>query len=433
VPVLDATHDPAITTWVPSGRGHGDFPIQNLPLCVFSTGDAQRHGGVRIGDELLDLAALTDAGLLDGAAAVAAAVAGAGPDLNALFALGAPARQALRQAVHRLLSAGAVEQPLVAPLLHPVAGCALHLPARIGDYTDFYAGRNHAEHVGALFRPDNPLPPNYDWVPIGYHGRASTVRPSGAPVPRPSGQRAQPDGPPVFAPSEQLDYELELGIWVGASPTPGRPVPIGRAGEQIAGYCLLNDWSARDLQRWEAQPLGPFLAKNFATTVSPYVVTPEALAPYRIALRRPAGRPGPLPYLHAELDQREGGLDIGLEVSLSTAAMRDGGRPPAVLARSSTTELYWTPAQLVAHHSSGGCELQPGDLLGSGTVSTAGDDGLGCLLEATRGGRVAVTLPGGQTRTYLADGDEVVLRARAARPGVAPVGFGECRGRVVVG
>jgi fumarylacetoacetase len=436
---LDQTHDPGRRSWVASAEGHPDFPIQNLPLGVFSPpgGNGGPRPGVAIGDEILDLAAATAAGLLAGEAGLAAAAAVEGPSgpatLNGLLALGAGPRRALRARLSELLAEGSVERARVEPLLHRAADCALHLPAAIGDYTDFYVGIHHAANVGRLFRPDNPLLPNYKWVPIGYHGRASTVRPSGAPVRRPSGQRKRPEeAAPSFGPCRNLDYELELGVWIGPGNGHGTPVPIGEAAEHVAGYCLLNDWSARDVQAWEYQPLGPFLSKSFHTTVSAWVVTPEALAPFRAAQpSRPEGDPAPLEYLLDEADQRAGALDVELEVLLLTQGMRAAGRPPHRLSLSGTRHMYWTVAQMVAHHTSNGCDLRPGDLLGSGTISAPAREGYGSLLETTAGGREPVALPDGETRAFLEDGDEVLLRARARREGAATIGFGECRAVVL--
>jgi fumarylacetoacetase len=301
---------------------------------------------------------------------------------------------------------------------------------RIGDYTDFYAGIVHATNVGALFRPDNPLLPNYKHVPIGYHGRASSVVPSGHPLRRPKGQRKPAsETEPSFGPSRNLDYELELGIWIGPSNALGEPIPIDQAAQHIAGYCLLNDWSARDIQGWEYQPLGPFLAKNFGTTVSPWIITPEALAPFRIAQpARPEGDPKPMEYLWNAADQAHGALGLELEVLLLTPGLREKGLPPHRLSRGQASGLYWTPAQLVTHHTCGGCNLQPGDLLGTGTISTT--EGFGSLLEITRGGKAPLTLASGETRRFLEDGDEVFLVARARKEGFAAIGFGECRGVV---
>lgn len=429
---LDRTHDPRVTSWVPSARDHPDFPIQNLPLGVVrGPGDDAATGATRIGNDVLGLDGLAGSGLLSGAAQQAAEAA-SGPTLNRLFALGAGPRRALRLALHRLLADGAPEAGRVAGLLQPAAAVEVLLPARIGDYTDFYAGIHHAINVGRLFRPDQPLLPNYTWVPIGYHGRSSTVQVSGVPFRRPRGQRLPaPDAPPVYEPTRRLDFELELGVWIGPGTEPGEPVPIGSAAEHVAGFCLLNDWSARDVQAWEYQPLGPFLAKNFATTVSAWVVTPEALAPYRTAQHRPAEDHDPLPYLSHASDQRSGGVDVELEVHLLTPRMRAEGRPAHRLSRSSTRHLYWTPAQLITHHASGGCRLRAGDLLGTGTLSAPTADGLGSLLEITVGGAKPIELPGGEERTFLADGDEISLSARAHRPGAAPVGFGECRATVL--
>jgi fumarylacetoacetase len=430
--MLDATHEPSRRSWVASAEGHPDFPIQNLPLGIFSPAGGPPRAGVAIGDEILDIAAAGGAGLLKGVADEAVAAL-SGPRLNGLLALGAGPRRALRARLSDLLTDGSAEAESVVPLLHRAADCAMHLPAAIGDYTDFYVGIHHATNVGRLFRPDSPLLPNYKWVPIGYHGRASTVMPSGAPVRRPCGQRKRPDeAEPSFGPCRNLDYELELGIWIGPGNEQGTPIPIGQVGEHVAGYCLLNDWSARDVQAWEYQPLGPFLSKSFHTTISPWIVTPEALAPFRTAQPpRPEGDPAPLAYLLDEDDQRHGALEIELEVLLSTERMRAAGRQAQRLALSGTRHMYWTTAQMVAHHASNGCSLRPGDLLGSGTISAPTPDGYGSLLETTQGGKAPVALPDGETRTFLEDGDEVILRARARRDGAAPIGFGACRGIVL--
>lgn len=430
---LDATHDPALRSWVPGADGHAAFPIQNLPFGIFTPPDGcGPRGGVAIGNRILDLGRAAAAGLFSGLAEQAAAAASA-DTLNSFMGLGAGPRRALRGRLSELLRAGHADVATVAGCLHDAAACVLHVPARIGDYTDFFVGIHHATNSGRVFRPDHPLLPNYKYVPIGYHGRASSVLASGTDVRRPKGQIKPPDANvPRYAPSERLDYELELGIWIGPGSALGEPVPIAQAGDHIAGYCLLNDWSARDIQAWEYQPLGPFLGKSFGTTISAWVVTPEALAPFRIPQpARPDGDPAPLPYLLDAADQAGGAFDVVLESLLLTPAMREAGLPPHRLAVSNTRYMYWTAAQMVAHHSSNGCNLQPGDLFGSGTISAPTADGRGCLLEMTFGGRDAVTLPSGETRRFLADGDEVILRARAEKPGAAPVGFGECRGRVL--
>lgn len=430
--ILDETHDASLDSWVGSAGNHPDFPLQNLPLGIISTPGAAPRGGVAIGDAILDLAGLAGAGALTSDALEAARLA-SGPSLNPFLAAGAPARRALRLALSRLLRRGSGDEALVRPHLRAAKDCTLHLPAVIGDYTDFYAGIHHATNVGRQFRPDNPLLPNYKHVPIGYHGRSSSIIPSGAAFRRPRGQRLAPGAAlPSFDPTRRLDYELELGIWIGGDNAQGTPVGIGEAADAIAGYGLLNDWSAREIQAWEYQPLGPFLAKNFATTVSPWIVSPEALAPFRTAQApRPDGDPSPLPYLLDSDDQVAGALAVELGVEIRTAAMREHGLAWHRLATSDARHLYWTPAQLVAHHSCNGCNLRAGDLFGSGTVSGPDPDGVGSLLELTQGGKAPVLLPNGETRTFLEDGDEIALVARASRDGYAGIGFGPCIGRVL--
>ncbi|MBE9604467.1 fumarylacetoacetase [Acetobacteraceae bacterium H6797] len=430
--MLDQTHAPGLRSFVASANGHPDFPIQNLPLGIFSTVGTSLRGGVAIGDSVLDLPALADADLLTGAAADAAAATASG-SLNALFALGAGPRQALRAALSALLAEGSAKQAQVEKFLYPTSDVTLHLPARIGDYTDFYAGIQHAENVGRQFRPDNPLLPNYKYVPIGYHGRASSVVLTGTALHRPKGQRKPAsETVPSYGPCRNLDYELELGIWIGQGNALGEEIAIADAASHIAGYCLLNDWSARDIQGWEYQPLGPFLAKSFGTTISPWVITPEALAPFRIAQApRPNGDPAPLPYLWDEADQAGGAIDLRLDVLLMTPGLKEKGLPPHLLGRSNTKHLYWTPAQFVAHHSGNGCNLNPGDLFGSGTISGPSESAYGSLLEITNGGRKPVTLASGEERRFLEDGDEIFLVARAEKDGVAGIGFGECRGTIL--
>ena len=419
-------------SWVEHANGHSDFPLQNLPLGIFSRAGGERRSGVAIGDAILDLEAVLAAGLFDGQAR-AAVEAARGGALNAFFALGRGPRVALRERLLQLLGEGSEHQAAVQPALYPASECELHLPARIGDYTDFYVGIEHAKNVGKLFRPDNPLLPNYKHVPIGYHGRASTIRPSGTDVRRPKGQTL-PAGQsePSFGPCARLDYELELGIWIGQGNELGAPIAIGDAAEHIAGFCLLNDWSARDIQAWEYQPLGPFLSKSFISSVSPWVVTAEALEPFRCAQpARPEGDPQPLSYLLDKRDQAAGAFDIELEVLLLTERMREQNLPAHRLTLSNTLSMYWTVAQMVAHHSVNGCQLQPGDLFGSGTLSGAQPGQFGSLLEITEGGKHPVELASGEVRKFLEDGDEIILRARASRDGVASIGFGECRGKVV--
>jgi fumarylacetoacetase len=370
---------------------------------------------------------------------LAATAAGActGSALNPLMALGAGPRAELRRQVSDLLrtdaSARRTDHRLGERLLVPQGDAELLLPAVIGDYTDFYASVDHATNVGSMFRPDNPLLPNYKWVPIGYHGRASSIVPSGTPVRRPSGQSRGPEAQtPSFGPTRSLDYEMELGLFVAAGNPLGEPVPIARAEERIFGFCLVNDWSARDIQTWEYQPLGPFLAKNFATTVSPWVVSIEALEPFRVpAYERPAGDPAPLAYLESPENRRRGGFDVTLEVLLRTARMRDTGLPAYRLSRSRMADLYWTPAQMLTHHTSNGCNLEPGDLFATGTISGPAKDSRGCLLELTWRGAEPVTLPTGETRRFLEDGDEVIMRGYCQRPGTPRIGFGECQGVVL--
>ena len=413
-------------------QGHPDFPIQNLPLGVFSRAGETPRGGIAIGAQILDLAALASSGLLS-AEAQHAASAAAAPSLNAMLALGAGPRRAMRRGVSALLAKDAAERAKVEPLLAPMNQAIMHLPVQVGNYTDFYVGIHHATNIGKLFRPDNPLLPNYKHVPIGYHGRASTVRPSGTALVRPQGQTKALDAEgPSFGPTRRLDYELELGVWLAAGNDLGTPIPIGEAWDHVAGMSLLNDWSARDVQAWEYQPLGPFLAKNFLTTVSPWIVTQEALAPFRRAQpARPQGDPRPLPYLWDEADQREGALSIELEVHLSSAAMRAQGTAPLRLSRGPASNMYWTIAQMVTHHASNGCQVETGDLLGSGTLSGSEDGSQGSLMEITRGGSAPVTLPTGESRSFLEDGDELLLSGRLVAEGAVPIGFGECRGRVM--
>jgi fumarylacetoacetase len=433
--MIDDSHSPARRSWLASANHHVDFPIQNLPLGVFTPPSGAARGGVAIGDDILDLAVALELGLFDGLAARAAEAA-SGPTLNPLFALGGEARRALRRRLGEILDADGRERARIEPLrfrfIHRAVDCRLELPAAIGDYTDFFAGIHHATNAGKLLRPDNPLLANYKYIPIGYHGRASSIVVSGAGVRRPNGQRKPAaELVPSFGPSRNLDYELELGVWIGPGNEVGTPIPIAEAASHIAGFCLLNDWSARDIQAWEYQPLGPFLGKSFLTTISPWVVTPEALAPFRIAQApRPDGDPAPLPYLLDARDQAAGALDIELEALLLTPGLREKELPAHRLSASNARHLYWTVAQLVAHHASGGCNLRPGDIFGTGTISGPGEDALGSLLEISAGGRRPVTLASGESRRFLEDGDTVIMRARCQREGFASIGFGECRGTI---
>jgi fumarylacetoacetase len=413
-------------SWVGSAHG-SDFPVQNLPLGIFSEAKGRRRPGVAIGDYVLDLAGIAD--LLDDDWRDDLAQ----PVLNAWLARGHQANSDLRDHLTELLSDERYRDD-VEPQLIGQSEVRLHVPCLIGDYTDFYVGIHHATNVGKQFRPDNPLLPNYKYVPIGYHGRASSVRASGEPVIRPNGQRKPPTAElPEYGPSQRLDYELELGLWIGRGNELGSPIPIGEAPDHIAGFCLLNDWSARDLQAWEYQPLGPFLAKNFLTSVSPWIVSPKALAPFRKAMPpRPEGDPAPLAYLDDPQDRETGALAIELEVTLTTAQMREANLPPHLLSRGSAdAAMYWSAAQIVAHHSANGCNLQPGDLIGTGTLSTSDNQGLGSLLEISRGGSQPIELATGEMRSFLEDGDEVTLRAWCEAEGATSIGLGECVGRVV--
>jgi fumarylacetoacetase len=433
----DETHDPRRQSWVASANGHAEFPIQNLPLGVFTppAGGAPR-GGVAIGERILDVQAALVEGLFSGEARRAAEAA-AGPTLNPLMALGAGPRAALRRRVSALLAADGAErgklEGIAGRLLPVAAECTLHLPAAVGAYTDFFAGIHHARNGGRRRDPDNPLKPNYKYVPVAYHSRASSVRPSGVAIRRPHGQHKAPADPaPRFGPSQKLDYELELAVWIGPGNALGEPIPIGRAAEHIFGLGLLNDWSARDVQGWESQPLGPFLGKNFGTTVSPWIVTPEALLPFRTAQPpRPQGDPPPLPYLLDAADQQQGAFDIALEALLLTPAMREHNLPPHRLSASSATDLYWTLAQLVAHHTCGGCNLEAGDVFGTGTISGPTPQGWGSLMELSQDGQRRIALSSGESRSFVEDGDEVILRAHCRRAGAVPIGFGECRARIV--
>jgi fumarylacetoacetase len=426
-----------LSSWVASANGHADFPLHNLPFGVFRRAGSSEtpRVGVAIGDAILDVAACHAAGLCGEADALTqqAMRACAAPALNALMALGADARRALRLALLELLGKHAAvhTQQTAQHALVLQCDAELFLPVQVGDYTDFYASVHHATNVGSMFRPDNPLLPNYKWVPIGYHGRASSLVVSGATVTRPVGQRKGPnDAVPTVGPSRSLDYELELGAFVGAGNALGETIALADAERHLWGLCLLNDWSARDLQAWEYQPLGPFLAKNFASTISPWVVTLEALEPFRAPLApRAEGDPAPLPYLSNEGDAAHGGFAIALEVWLRTARMRDAGEPAVCLSRSSALDLYWSFAQMLTHHASTGCNMRAGDLLGSGTISGADKSSRGCLLELTWRAAEPITLPNGEQRGFLEDGDEVVLTAFAG-DGDRRIGFGRCSGEV---
>ncbi|HSV82680.1 MAG TPA: fumarylacetoacetase [Ramlibacter sp.] len=418
-PAYDS-NDPTLESWVASANETGcDFPIQNLPFGRFQREDDSSWCiGVAIGDQVLDL---RRAGLIDH------------HEMNRLIRLKPELRQAVRQAISEGLRAGSAQRAKFEAALVPRAEVTLGLPCDIHDYTDFYVGIHHATAVGKQFRPDSPLLPNYKWVPIGYHGRASTIVPSGTSFHRPKGQTKAPDAAePALNPSARLDLELELGIVVGRPNAMGEPIRIDQAEEHVFGLTLFNDWSARDIQGWEYQPLGPFLSKSFASTISPWMVTLDALEPFRKTWGRPEGDPRPLPYLDSQANSERGAFDIQLEVWLQTAKMAAAGQPGEVISRSNFAEAaYWTVAQLVAHHTVNGCALQAGDLLGSGTLSGPKPEQAGSLLELTVGGKQPLRLANGETRTFLQDGDSIVLKAFCERPGFRRIGFGECRGTVL--
>ena len=432
---LNDTHDPTLKSWVPSANdGRTDFPIQNLPFAVFrrkGTHEAWR-GGVAMGDQIVDMAAAVSAGVFRGDAELPARAA-AESSLNHLMSLGASHSSSLRQALSKALQAGSPDEAALKTCLVPQAGAEYTVPARIGDYTDFYTSVHHATNIGKQFRPDNPLLPNYKWVPIGYHGRSSSIGVSGQTFQRPNGQIMPPGADkPSLTPTKRLDIELELGVFVGAGNAVGEPVDIEHAESHVFGIVLLNDWSARDIQGWEYQPLGPFLSKNFATTISPWIVTTEALAPFRVpAVVRPEGDPAPLPYLDSSANRTHGGFDIQLEALIETTQMRAQQATPARMVLTSYRHAYWTVAQMLTHHTVNGCNLQPGDLLGSGTLSGPTLDQACALIELTTGGKNPIQLAGGEQRTWLEDGDSVILRGWCEKPGAARIGFGECVGTVL--
>ncbi len=431
---LNATHDALLRSWLETAnQPDSDFPIQNLPFGIFRRAGSQEpyRGGVAIGDQIVDLQALHLRRPFAGAAAQVLA-AGTETSLNRLMSQTASALTEYRAALSGLLRSGSPWEAQLRADLVPQAAAQFDLPARIGNYTDFYTSIHHATAVGRLFRPTNPLTPNYRWMPIAYHGRASSIGVSEQAFYRPSGQ-SMPAGAerPEFGPSRRLDYELELGIFVGRGNPLGDAIPVASGEQHVFGLCLLNDWSARDLQSWEAQPLGPFLGKNFATTISPWVVTLEALAPFRAPLVRPSDEPAMLAYLDAPAVRESGAIDMALEVHLQSAAMRARGAPAERISRSNFRDAYWTMAQMIAHHTVGGCNLLPGDLLGSGTQSGPAPQEAGSLLELSVGGSKPITLADGETRAFLADGDRVELRAACMRDGFARIGFGSAIGIVL--
>ena len=431
---LNETHDPQLQSWVASANdGQTDFPIQNLPFAIFRRQGSNEafRGGVAIGDQIVDLAAAVRAGVFTGDA-LEAAQAAAESTLNHLMGLGPQRLSHLRKQLSKALQTGSAQEAALQACLVPQAQAEYALPARIGDYTDFYTSVHHATNIGKQFRPDNPLLPNYKWVPIGYHGRSSSIGVSGQSFKRPKGQVKPPDADaPVLKPSARMDIELEMGVFIGRANALGEPVPMTEAEDHIFGLVLFNDWSARDIQPWEYQPLGPFLSKNFASTISPWIVTMEALAPFRATFSHPAEDPQPLPYLSSADNSAQGGLDIHLEALIETPKMRDAKAAPARFTQTNYRHAYWTAAQMVAHHTVNGCNLQPGDLLGTGTLSGPTLDQACALIELTTGGKNPIQLPNGESRTWLEDGDTIILRGWCEKPGATRIGFGECVGTVL--
>lgn len=436
IDTANPTHSAFARSWVESANVAGcDFPIQNLPFAVFRRAGSSEafRGGVAIGDQVIDMGQVARTACLDGLARAAAQNC-ALPALNDFFAMAPPAWKALRHSLFELL-----EKAFYGPKVDALRACLIPqseveftVPTRIGDYTDFYTSLDHAMNIGKMMRPDDPITSNFKWMPIAYHGRASSIGVSGQNYRRPMGQ-SMPAGAtaPVYGPCARLDYELELGIYIGTGNAQGEPVALADAEQHIFGICLLNDWSARDIQFWEMAPLGPFLGKNFCTTISPWIVTMEALEPYRQAWARAASDPQPLPYLESEANRAGGAIDISLEVLLESDKLRAAGQPPSRLSGTSFKHQYWTVAQMVTHHTMGGCNLNSGDLLGSGTISGPGEGEAGAMIELTYGGSKPVTLSNGEQRGFLHDGDAVILRGWCEKPGHARIGFGESRGEIL--
>jgi len=435
---VNETHDKNLKSWIESANASDtDFPIQNLPFCVFTRSCTYENIriGVAIGDFVLDIYSCYECCLFDDESFSIAVSADNYCLDHSMMKKNKDLQSAFRRRLVEILSETADEetQKNVQRNLIPMEEAQFYLPAHIGDYTDFYCSIFHAANVGSMFRPDNPLLPNYKYVPIGYHGRASSIVISGTEITRPKGQnRSDAEKPPEYAACKNLDYEMEVGFFVGKCTESGETISIADAEEHIFGLCLVNDWSARDIQAWEYQPLGPFLAKNFATSVSPFVVTMEALAPFRVpAFERPEGDPPPLDYLSSEANEKTGGFDINLEVYLQTAKMRDENAEPFLLSRSNMKDLYWTIGQMLTHHASNGCNLQTGDLIATGTISGDSKQERGCLLELTWRGTEPIRLPNGEERRFLEDGDEVIMKGFCEKEGFKRIGFGECRGRIL--
>lgn len=432
--VVNETHDISLSSWVESAnQAKSDFSIQNLPFAIFrrKNSDESYRGCVAIGDQVVDLQAVNEANLFAGLAQEAVRAC-TQSSLNAYMSMGKDAWSALRWALSQSLRTGAEMQDKMATCLVSQADVEYGMPCQIGDYTDFYTSIHHATSVGKLFRPDNPLLPNYKWIPIGYHGRASSIDISGQAFHRPVSQTKAPDAAePSLGPCKRLDHELELGIFIGPGNNLGKSIPITAAESHVFGICLFNDWSARDIQAWEYQPLGPFLSKSFASTISPWIVTMEALAPYRSAFSHPDEDPQPLPYLTSDENSAQGAIDIKLEVLLQTQKMRTNGQQPESIAHSNFIYSYWTIAQLVTHHTVNGCNLRPGDLLGSGTQSGPTPDEAGSMLELSAGGKKSLTLSNGESRTFIEDGDTVVIRGYCENANAPRIGFGEVASTVL--
>ncbi|MDP4985700.1 fumarylacetoacetase [Pseudoalteromonas tunicata] len=431
--LINETHDINLTSWVESANTTTDFPIQNLPFAVFRRKGSSEafRGGVAIGDQVVDLAVVDAANIFSGLAQEAVHAANA-PSLNEFMGMGQAHWSALRLALSQALRTGSAHQASLEAALIAQADIEFSLPCRIGDYTDFYTSIYHATAVGRLFRPDNPLLPNYKWVPIGYHGRSSSIDVSGQTFHRPNGQTKAPDAEiPSFGPCKRLDYELELGIYLGKGNKLGDAIAIEDAENHVFGLCVFNDWSARDLQAWEYQPLGPFLAKNFASTVSPWIVTTEALAPFKTNWHRDENDPQPLSYLDSTANREAGAFDIQMDVLLESAKMRTEGTPASKLSQSSFKHSYWTVAQMVTHHTVNGCNFLPGDMLGSGTQSGPEHEEAGSMLELSRGGKESITLNNGETRTFLNDGDKVIMRGWCEKDGFKRIGFGSVEGTIL--
>ena len=432
--LLNETHNPALTSWVESANiENSDFPIQNLPFASFKLKGSNEdfRVGVAIGDQVIDLKAVFALDIFDGDVQAALEQC-CNTQLNSFMSMGKHFWSALRQALSKALTTGSELQAKLVSCLIAQADVVYALPCQIGDYTDFYTSIHHATSVGKKFRPDNPLLPNYKWVPIGYHGRSSSIEVSGSNFKRPKGQTKAPTATePSFGPCKRLDYELEVGVFIGNGNDLGESISIDNAEDHVFGICLFNDWSARDIQGWEYQPLGPFLSKSFASTISPWIVTSEALAPYKAQWTRDEADPQPLPYLESQHNRDFGSLDLNLQVLIETETMRNAKQAAVQLSQSNFKDSYWTVAQMVAHHTVNGCNLRPGDMFGSGTQSGPNPEEAGSMLELSNAGAEPIQLPNGETRTFLEDGDCVIMKGWCKKEGAARIGFGEVSATVL--